>query len=504
MNESDCNGLRMRGVQKPSLVNSIQKPPLTDNTGEAFFVDIEMSGSDMSATTKSVRSSGAVHRSFRLARLFFYAVLFSLTTLIILVTLNNTWPLKSIGHSTNSLDRVSVALGVQERVYAVIIDAGSTGSRVLAFTFFKSLADKSLKLDDELWHEVKPGLSSYADSPEEGAKSLIPLLELAKGQIPQEHWSSTPLVLKATAGLRLLPEDKAEALLQEVRKLLGGSGFHTTDNSVGIMDGRDEGIFSWFTVNYLMDRVGGDAKETMVALDLGGGSTQITFVPVESETLRSTPEDYLTSISLLHKELKLYTHSYLGLGLMAARQAVLLKHRGEDGIIRSPCINPIIDHQWSYGGNTYTVRGPEQAKYQEIRGQAGRLSENRPVADHATCLKTCVEVIKDQVHAPAELRTRDVIAFSYFFDRATERGLIDPFNGGTISVQEFLQAAVQTCNIPNAEQPMACLDLTYIGAFLTTGYGLKGDNSIKLYKKIDGYEISWGLGLAFHIINNGI
>ena len=48
--------------------------------------------------------------------------------------------------------------------------------------------------------------------------------------------------------------------------------------------------------------------------------------------------------------------SYLGLGLMAARQAVLLKHRGEDGVIRSPCINPIIDHQWRYGGNTYTVR----------------------------------------------------------------------------------------------------------------------------------------------------
>lgn len=28
-------------------------------------------------------------------------------------------------------------------------------------------ADKSLKLDDELWHEIKPGLSSYADNPEE-------------------------------------------------------------------------------------------------------------------------------------------------------------------------------------------------------------------------------------------------------------------------------------------------------------------------------------------------
>lgn len=56
------------------------------------------------------------------------------------VTLNNTWLLKSARHTVSTLDRVSVALGVQEKVHAVVIDAGSTGSRVLAFTFFKSLS----------------------------------------------------------------------------------------------------------------------------------------------------------------------------------------------------------------------------------------------------------------------------------------------------------------------------------------------------------------------------
>ncbi|XP_071541728.1 ectonucleoside triphosphate diphosphohydrolase 5-like isoform X6 [Panulirus ornatus] len=485
------------------------------------------SGGDMGVAAKGIASSGTMHTSFRLMRLFFYLVIFTLTSLIVLVTLHNTWPLKSVGHSTNSLDHVSVALGVQERVHAVIIDAGSTGSRVLAFTFFKSLTgggceetvvakgplsfiannsscDNALKLDDELWHEVKPGLSSYADDPVKGAESLVPLLELAKKRIPRQSWASTPLVLKATAGLRLLPSEKAEALLKEVKHVLESSGFHTTENSVGIMDGRDEGIFSWFTVNYLMDRITEDSKDTLVALDLGGGSTQITFVPVEKETLKSTPSDYLSSISLLHKNLNLYTHSYLGLGLMAARKSILLQHKGEDGIIRSPCVNPIVDHQWTYGEETYTIRGPEQAKYQEIRGQAGRLSENRPIADHAACVKACVEVIKNQVHAPTELKSREIIAFSYFFDRATERGLIDPFKGGVLTVQEFLQASVQTCNIPNVEQPLACLDLTFISSFLTSGYGLKGDNTIKLYKRIDNYEVSWGLGLAFHVINNGI
>ncbi|KAK8729326.1 hypothetical protein OTU49_008764 [Cherax quadricarinatus] len=502
VSEKNLNTLRSRLVSSRVQQNTVSD--VSNHTEGDYLVDIEMAVGDMGVATKGTQSSGKMHTSFRLMRLLFYGIVFSLTSLIILVTLNNTWPLKSIGHSTNSLDHVSVALGVQERVHAVIIDAGSTGSRVLAFTFFKSLTDNSLKLDDELWHEVKPGLSSFADDPIEGAKSLVPLLEIAKSRIPRQSWASTPLVLKATAGLRLLPVEKADALLMEVKKLLASSGFHTTENSVGIMDGRDEGIFSWFTVNYLMDRVSGDPRETLVALDLGGGSTQITFVPVEDETVKKTPEDYLTSISLLHKNLNLYTHSYLGLGLMAARQAVLLQHKGEDGIIRSPCINPIIDHQWTYGGETYTVRGPEEAKYQEVRGQAGRLSENRPIADHEACVKACAQVISNKVHAPHELKTREVIAFSYFFDRATERGLIDPFKGGELTVQEFLNAAVQTCNIPNVEQPLACLDLTFISSFLTYGYGLKGSSIIKLYKKIDNYEVSWGLGLAFHVINNGI
>ncbi|KAG0711967.1 Ectonucleoside triphosphate diphosphohydrolase 5 [Chionoecetes opilio] len=305
---------------------------------------------------KKAAPPGGTMTSFRLMRLFFYAIVLCFMLLFILVTLNNAWPLKSAGHTTNALDRVSVALGVQEMTHAIVLDAGSTGSRVLAFTFFKSHSDNSLKLDDQLWHEVKPGLSSYADDPVKGAESLIPLLKLAQDRIPEQYWSSTPLVLKATAGLRLLPSEKAEALLLEVKKVLSSSGFYTTDNSVGIMDGRDEGIFSWFTVNYLMDRITGTPKDTLVALDLGGGSTQITFVPVEGDTISTTPPDYLTNISLLHKNLNLYTHSYLGLGLMAARKAIMMQHQGEDGVIRSPCINPIVDYQWSYGGDTYNVR----------------------------------------------------------------------------------------------------------------------------------------------------
>jgi len=42
------------------------------------------------------------------------------------------------------------------------------------------------------------------------------LLDKATEYIPQSSWRNTPLALKATAGLRLLSEDTAEQLLNEV------------------------------------------------------------------------------------------------------------------------------------------------------------------------------------------------------------------------------------------------------------------------------------------------
>lgn len=43
------------------------------------------------------------------------------------------------------------------------------------------------------------------------------LLKVAKRTVPRVEWKRTPLVLRATAGLRLLPAQKAQALLDQVR-----------------------------------------------------------------------------------------------------------------------------------------------------------------------------------------------------------------------------------------------------------------------------------------------
>lgn len=175
------------------------------------------------------------------------------------------------------VDSIAGRLGYHEKIYTVVVDAGSTGSRVLAFEFHRGYLDGRLVLDHELFRHSKPGLSAFADEPAKGAATIERLLQDAKNFIPQEKWKLTPLVLKATAGLRLLKAEQAEGLLQACRDLFAHSGFLVNENSVEIMDGTDEGIFSWFTINFLLGKLTG--RNTVAALDLGGGSNQVTFAP---------------------------------------------------------------------------------------------------------------------------------------------------------------------------------------------------------------------------------
>jgi len=81
---------------------------------------------------------------------------------------------------------------------------------------FHNYLDGNLKLDDELFVQVKPGLSAFSGEPKKGASQMLALLEQAKTVVPPSERGHTPLAMKATAGLRLLPKNKADQLIEEV------------------------------------------------------------------------------------------------------------------------------------------------------------------------------------------------------------------------------------------------------------------------------------------------
>jgi len=133
--------------------------------------------------------------------------------------------------------------------HAIVLDAGSTGSRIHIYEF-QYCGDVLLVLSDEVFYEVKPGLSQYHEEPEEAGRSLKPLLERALARVPDFLQYCTPLTLKATAGLRLLPEKSVDAIMDSVRRFLKDHPFllHSAKDSndgretVSVMDGSEEGF----------------------------------------------------------------------------------------------------------------------------------------------------------------------------------------------------------------------------------------------------------------------
>lgn len=374
-----------------------------------------------------------------------------------------------------------------------MFDAGSTGSRIHVYKFHKDSSGQ-LILDDELFQQVKPGLSSYPDDIEGAVSSINSLLEAAKQYIdPAYQNKNTPLALKASAGLRILGAEKSEPILKAVNKLLNNSPFHQVWEPE-IMGGDKEAVYSWVTLNYLAKILGNPKKslqDTYGTLDLGGGSTQIAFHPTDFKTKQSAPEGYLVSEKAFNNQIDVYLHSYLGLGLMSARQAVLdsLKStvEGSDAV-NSACFDSKFSESWENARVHYQIQGTG-------------LSFN-------SCYTAVSNMIKNSnIHQADEIKTKQFYAFSYYFDRAVEVGLITE-DGGEIKVEEFKQAAHQICDsssfssIHDSEnKEWLCLDLNIIYSLLVDGFGFEDANVLKLYKKIDGIETQWSLGATFAIFS---
>jgi apyrase len=140
---------------------------------------------------------------------------------------------------------------VHHTQHMVIMDAGSTGTRVHVFRYraHPSSAYPVIHLP-EAKLKLQPGLSSFADNPAGAEEPLKNLLEYAAAHVPSDEWQATPVFLMATAGLRLLPAEQADALLAQCRGVLARSPFRFDHSWVTIITGQEEGLYGWVAANY--------------------------------------------------------------------------------------------------------------------------------------------------------------------------------------------------------------------------------------------------------------
>eukprot|EP00913_Durusdinium_trenchii_P025579 g24008.t1 len=267
---------------------------------------------------------------------------------------------------------------------AVVVDAGSTGTRVHIYCFSQGVGG---------WNGGARRWRSWSGALDLPCLSqlLEPLLNRAADAVPARFRPRTPLAIRATAGFRLLSHPKAELLLKLMRSITKQYGFK--DAGVEVMSGDDEGLLQWLAVNRLLGTLRGPAP--VAVLDLGGASTQrlggtrrywivgtggvsiAYLVDDEPSLLHPSRRAFLRQLPFPGgRTVRLYEHSYLGYGLVAARQRIMQAVNASK--LDS---NPCLPRRNAQPGAGATEGQGDAARCSEVIGRtaaAGRTSPHPP------------------------------------------------------------------------------------------------------------------------------
>lgn len=411
-------------------------------------------------------------------------------------------------HRSQPFSRKHYEGGSAER-YAIVIDAGSTGSRVHIFKFLSK--NGKLELQFDKFDQLKPGLSSYADDPAAAAQSLTPLVELAKKTVPLAQHSSTPIMVGATAGLRLLPDGKADLVLDEVRMWLGKCPFHFKPaENVKILSGVDEGAFAWLTLNYLLGRLGKAESETVAAIDLGGGSVQEAYAMTEPEAEILPDQQYLTTLNGGGRKYNVYVYSYLGYGLMAGRAGILSENTASQEA--HPCVPAGYEGSYEYGGKNMSMMGGNIPSTADECGEIALKSLKHTLECGAPQLQCTFNGAWGGPKVP-----KVFYISSYFWDRASDAGLVaEDAIEAYVKPSAFVELAEKACAAGLEEiamifpkvhediRPFFCMDLSYVHTLLIKGFKVPDETQVTLVKKVEyngeHIEAAWPLGAAINLM----
>ena len=243
--------------------------------------------------------------------------------------------------------------------YSVVVDCGSTGSRVYLYKYM--IHDPYGSLQSLGRVRVRPGLSTFTNDSIGLSDQLDHLLSFAHGKIPRVYWPQTKLTLRATAGMRKLGINESSALMSLVKSTLENKlmsklndDFQFDHDRSGIITGEKEALYDISAVMVAMKRDPNpfprEAKHvidnsivnrTYGVLDLGGSSMQYAFSESGADdylTLVNTPAEYIPDKDL-------YLHSFSGLGLIDSMEEVLKTFydnadNGRNLLDHHPCIPP--------------------------------------------------------------------------------------------------------------------------------------------------------------------
>eukprot|EP00929_Paragymnodinium_shiwhaense_P003420 TRINITY_DN103920_c0_g1_i1.p1 TRINITY_DN103920_c0_g1~~TRINITY_DN103920_c0_g1_i1.p1 ORF type:complete len:634 (-),score=110.09 TRINITY_DN103920_c0_g1_i1:108-2009(-) len=253
--------------------------------------------------------------------------------------------------------------------YVVIIDAGSTGSRAFAFKYASRqmeptaeehstfIVGKPLTIPEDVFNiKFSPGISNFQRDPVKLTKYITNMCESIKKRLLAADESvlipEVPIYLGATAGMRDLSGSERHRVFEVIRAAMSKSEFFFNsvgdkgtpsltghENQARVLSGEEEGAFDWLTVNKYYGTISNNPAETYGALDMGGQSAEIAFIPRDPSIMGGMfPMHFGNFPGTIH----LYTHSFMHYGQIEAFQWATREwfggSAGAGDLVEHPCL----------------------------------------------------------------------------------------------------------------------------------------------------------------------
>ncbi|KAI1279528.1 Ectonucleoside triphosphate diphosphohydrolase 1 [Halotydeus destructor] len=408
--------------------------------------------------------------------------------------------------------------------YGIVIDAGSSHSRVTLYGWSGSKSNGTGLVKEVTYCESHPGLGKLNVSQVKG--SLMPCIEQVLAVSGLSTDEPLPVSLGATAGLRLVnitSPPKVTALLNEVKATLE-SNSELSAQQVAILSGQDEGLFAWITSNHLMDKLrprNGGRQTTVGTLDLGGASAQIAY-----EVYGKTKAPNLANVRLYGIDHTVKTWSNLCYGVDQIRLRLywlLIRKSQTKRIHENPCMplnaSETIAASELLGDNAPCLKGPSP---EDIIMAA---DDNDYVFTGTSDPNTCSELVSQllnntecklqfdtcfQSETSSLVKSSTLLALSSYY--YTE-SILKLSEMKQISRRDYHEQSFEFCRLDLERAKRAprvtakyintyCFQLLFIEKTLADVYNLQDDwSNVRFTDKVAGQSLGWSLGYMINATN---
>ncbi|KAL7566426.1 hypothetical protein ACA910_000908 [Epithemia clementina (nom. ined.)] len=445
----------------------------------------------------------------------------------------------------------------KESPFSIVIDGGSTGSRLHIFEFVsKNGQVESVRRGSSRANRPLSGfarLSDQLDQPVDSAAvadHLMPAFNYAAKVVPSTYHETTRVWYAATAGMRLLTVSEQDAIYDALYQgLMDRPDFvfrGLRRDDIGTLSGDLEGFYGAVAANYLKGTINANLElnhmptnnmphstspSPIGALDMGGSSTQIVFLPKkhvsESEESCANPQDDCSptggSAVAKMEGSDFFSTSYLSYGVDQFRERLWntwIEEHKQAAAEHDSCTSDFLPNPCSFKGYEMEWQG---FSFIGTGDAAECIRQVQRLIPHPE--ETVIENLGTHVggveHPPVHGK---FFAMSlYFFTLDSLRELStnnkDAYEALNLSwpnpsIQELYDALDGLCGrawqgdleeiqhtahaFTRAEVlPHRCIESVYMVTLLRDGFGFSPESrDITFTFLVDGSEVEWSLGMA--------